>query len=425
MDKSPTYSAECQEILACKALRENVGLCGTADPGKVLANTVCRERSFCLLRTKLIALQWVFLNSSISEGLPLALGEAALTGAPVVCTDVGASLRVLTDPKDGSRYSEVVAPNDANSLARAQINLLALLGEWSKYAEDPEGYQVPILTDHPTEAEVASITKRMYEKGKQRRNLGMMARTIVQQSFRGDRYLREHEQMLWIGKATNEMRENPMQPVLVTSTESSKPVSVPTDYFSIAPVPQESRPTAYSSRTSYSALSVPGMTDSWGSYPASVDFKSIVTPKTNSLLDTPRPLFRFRPTSGLSHLRLSARESDYPDLEADTINSSTYQSGVVHLARPTALKRAPPTFTNLPATEFERGQSRSSSQASSPGEMPQAAIPNIDITLAERTGLVAGETPVSKKILAGKEPMDERSFAARIAAQRARSPGWD
>ena len=347
-----------------------------------------------------------------------------MTGAPVVCTDVGASLRVLTDPKDGSRYSEVVAPNDANSLARAQINLLALLGEWGKYAEDPKGYQVPILTEHPTEAEVASITKRMYEKGKQRRNLGMMARTIVQQSFRGDRYLREHEQMLWIGKATNEMRENPLIPVEVASTQSSRPVSAPTDYFSIAPVMDEPRPAPYSSRTSYSALSVPAMTDSWGSYPASVDFKSIMTPQRNSAFGTPRPLFRSRPSSGLSNLRLSARDTYYPDLEADAISSSSHQSGVVHLARPMALKRASPTFTNLPNTEFG-GHSRSSSQASTPGDTPQAAIPVIDITLAETKALVAGEGPASKNALTGKGTMNERSFAARIAAQGARSSGWD
>ncbi|RLM00592.1 hypothetical protein CFD26_102102 [Aspergillus turcosus] len=45
----------------------------------------------------------------------------------------------------------------------------------------------------------------MYEKSEHRRKLGMMTRNIVQKSFSGDRYLREHEQMLWIGKATKTM----------------------------------------------------------------------------------------------------------------------------------------------------------------------------------------------------------------------------
>ncbi|ORY15720.1 hypothetical protein BCR34DRAFT_598235 [Clohesyomyces aquaticus] len=187
LNKAPVYSSECQEILACKGLGSSVALRGTADPAMVLANT------------------WLFLNSSVSEGLPLALGEAALTGAPVVCTDVGASLRVLTDPDDGKRYSEVVAPNDAYGLARAQINLLAMLDEWAHYAEDDPGCPVPILPHKPTAKDVEIITRRMYDKTTQRRKLGMMARSIVQKSFGGERYLREHEQMLWIGKACYEM----------------------------------------------------------------------------------------------------------------------------------------------------------------------------------------------------------------------------
>ncbi|KAF2268323.1 hypothetical protein CC78DRAFT_576332 [Lojkania enalia] len=187
LNKAPVYSSECQEILACKGLGQSVTLRGTADPAMVLANT------------------WLFLNSSVSEGLPLALGEAALTGAPVVCTDVGASLRVLTDPDTGKRYSEVVAPNDAYGLARAQINLLAMLDEWAQFAEDDPNVPVPVLPHKPTPEDVEIITKRMYEKSEQRRKLGMMARSIVQKSFGGERYLREHEQMLWVGKACYEM----------------------------------------------------------------------------------------------------------------------------------------------------------------------------------------------------------------------------
>ncbi|KAJ5798080.1 Glycosyl transferase [Penicillium pulvis] len=185
IDKAPTYSTECQEIIASKGLRGRVTLRGTADPMKVLEKT------------------WLFLNSSLSEGLPLALGEAALTGAPVVCTDVGASLRVLSDPDDFSRFSAVVAPNDALALARAQISMLALLGEWSQYSGDNES--APILSSSPTAEEVTAITRRMYEKTEQRRELGMKTRQIVQKSFSGARYLREHEQMLWIGKSTTTM----------------------------------------------------------------------------------------------------------------------------------------------------------------------------------------------------------------------------
>lgn len=127
------------------------------------------------------------------------MGEAALTGVPVVCTDVGASFRVVTDPETGKRFSAVVAPNDSFSLARAQVNILAMLDEWSEYADDKPGYR-PKLSPHPSKEEVAEYTKRMYEKSEQRRRLGMMGRANVFNSFSSDRYLREHEQMLWIGK---------------------------------------------------------------------------------------------------------------------------------------------------------------------------------------------------------------------------------
>jgi hypothetical protein len=150
----------------------------------------------------------VFLNSSISEGLPLALGEAALTGAPVVCTDVGASARVLTDPSTKACFSAVVAPNSPLFLARAQMKLLALLDEWSKYS-DPSAASPSTLDssfpDVPQKEDVERITKRMYEQSAARRKLGMKAREIVKASFSGERYLREHEQMLWIGKARKDM----------------------------------------------------------------------------------------------------------------------------------------------------------------------------------------------------------------------------
>ncbi|TQS36907.1 hypothetical protein Golomagni_02634 [Golovinomyces magnicellulatus] len=183
IDKSPSYSMDCLELIASKSLSRFVILCGESDPVSVLEKT------------------WLFMNSSISEGLPLALGEAALTGVPIVCTDVGASLRVLTDPDTGECYSAVVAPNDPRSLARAQINLLALLDEWASYADDPDGYIPPTISENLTKVEIESITARMYEKTEERKALGMKCRRIVQKSFGGERYLREHEQMLWICKA--------------------------------------------------------------------------------------------------------------------------------------------------------------------------------------------------------------------------------
>jgi Glycosyl transferases group 1 len=187
LDRMPSYTVECQEIIASKSLRGYVTLKGYGNPLSVLADT------------------WVFMNSSISEGLPLAIGEAALTGAPIVCTDVGATFQVLTDPDNPKRrYGTVIAPNDHRALARAQISLLSVMDEWEEYGED-EISPGP-TPDKFTQEDVTRITRRMYEKTPQRRKLGSQLRRIVQKSFSGDRYLREHEQMLWIGKLQYDSR---------------------------------------------------------------------------------------------------------------------------------------------------------------------------------------------------------------------------
>jgi glycosyltransferase involved in cell wall biosynthesis len=138
------------------------------------------------------------MNSSISEGLPLAMGEAALAGLPVVCTDVGSSFCVVTDPTTGQKFSEVVAPNDPTSLAAAQIRILALLGPWVEFAEDKEKVP-PTLSLRPSGEEVETITRRMYEKAEQRRKLGLLGRENIYRNFSSERYLREHEQMLRLG----------------------------------------------------------------------------------------------------------------------------------------------------------------------------------------------------------------------------------
>ena len=182
MERAASHSTECQELIASKGLQEHCILKGLGNPSVVLQDA------------------WLFLNSSISEGLPLAMGEAALTGVPVVCTDVGASFCVVTDRQTGKRFSSVVPPNDSESLARAQLSVMGLLGEWAPFGGDPEGFVVPKLGLNPKPEEVKEIQKRIYEKQDKRRQLGMLGRTNVLKNFSADRYLREHEQMLWIGK---------------------------------------------------------------------------------------------------------------------------------------------------------------------------------------------------------------------------------
>lgn len=183
MERAAGLSTECQELIAAKGLGERCVLKGLGNASLVLQDA------------------WLFLNSSISEGLPLAMGEAALTGVPVVCTDVGASFCVVTDEATGDRFSEVVSPNDCESLARAQINVLALLDKWSSFAQDADDVKAPVLGyPHPSPEQVSAITERMYAKTEQRRALGMLGRQNVLKNFSAERYLREHEQMLWVGK---------------------------------------------------------------------------------------------------------------------------------------------------------------------------------------------------------------------------------
>lgn len=205
MDKAPAYSVECKEILASKGLRDHVFLKGMGNPAEALKEAVSRgdltpdfPRSISS-DTINLRVQWIFLNSSISEGLPLAMGEAALAGVPIVCTDVGASFRVVTDAQGTEPFSAIVGPNDVYALARAQINLLALLDGFGQDNGDP-GDSKPTMPYEPTSADVERVTERMYRGKYERRRLGFLGRKNVLESFSGDRYLREHEQMLWIGK---------------------------------------------------------------------------------------------------------------------------------------------------------------------------------------------------------------------------------
>ncbi len=260
---------------------------GTADPMKVLEST------------------WLFLNSSLSEGLPLALGEAALTGAPVVCTDVGASLRVLSDPDDFSRFSAVVAPNDAVALARAQISMLALLGEWSQYADDTA--PAPVLPSSPTPEDVARITQRMYDKADHRRKLGMMTRKIVQKSFSGDRYLREHEQMLWIGKSAKMMSSR-------LPGIHNEPADIATAIQQALPIEEEVITIPRSAVHSWRSSAASGMSTLYSSS-ASTPFLNTTTTNTN--VNTNRPTHLRNNSTNTTAQRPSSLYSGFSNASTD------------------------------------------------------------------------------------------------------------
>ncbi|EJT52261.1 hypothetical protein A1Q1_05471 [Trichosporon asahii var. asahii CBS 2479] len=188
-DRQPSYCLEMEKLIVDNNLTEHVVLAGFGKPSEVLKDA------------------WLFMNSSISEGLPLAIGEAALAGVPIVATEVGATALVLTDPANPEqRYGEVVPPNDALGLARAQIAILSMSGPWAKFTDYGEG---PPLPDVITPGEdVEKLTQRFYKFAEDRRKLGLLSREVVLHSFHGSRYLREHEQMYWIQWHLAQMRAN-------------------------------------------------------------------------------------------------------------------------------------------------------------------------------------------------------------------------
>ncbi|SPO01406.1 uncharacterized protein DNG_04082 [Cephalotrichum gorgonifer] len=188
-DRQPSYCAEMTRLISECKLSENVFLKGFGKPNEVLKDA------------------WLFMNSSISEGLPLAIGEAALAGVPIVATEVGATALVLTEPdEENTRYGEVVPPNDPTALARAQLRLLSMIGPWTKYTDDIEPVTLP---EDIGKAEMEWLSARMREKTPFRKQLGMLSRGVVMKCFHGERYLREHEQMYWVQWHLAKMRERP------------------------------------------------------------------------------------------------------------------------------------------------------------------------------------------------------------------------
>ncbi|KAK0615095.1 hypothetical protein B0T17DRAFT_657349 [Bombardia bombarda] len=192
-DREPDYDIDMARLIESCNLTNHVILKGFGKPSEILKDA------------------WLFMNSSLSEGLPLAVAEAALAGVPIVATAVGATALVLTDPEDPSVcYGEVVPPNDPTGLARAQIAMLAMAGPWAKFAGDVDkrGSVLPslVMPDVLAEHEVKWLTKRMHEKKEARRHLGMLSRKVVLRGFHGKRYLREHEQMYWVQWHLAQMR---------------------------------------------------------------------------------------------------------------------------------------------------------------------------------------------------------------------------
>ncbi|KXS21278.1 glycosyltransferase family 4 protein [Gonapodya prolifera JEL478] len=183
-EKDPAYTTFCTSLIMSNNLQSNVHLKGLGAPGVVLPSG------------------WVFVNSSITEGLPLALGEAGLCGLPVVCTDVGGSREVISDLATGKCFGAIVPPSRPRQLAEAIIKVMAVTDGLGQLVPGVTDVRIAdILAKGPSAA--AELNARITsETTKQaRRALGLLLRERTIQTFSIAKYWRVHEQMLYLGTA--------------------------------------------------------------------------------------------------------------------------------------------------------------------------------------------------------------------------------
>ncbi|KXS21971.1 glycosyltransferase family 4 protein [Gonapodya prolifera JEL478] len=188
-EKDPAYTAECTSLIASYNLQKHVLLKGLGNPGAVLPTG------------------WVFVNSSITEGLPLALGEAGLCGLPVVCTDVGGSREVISDLGTGVVYGAIAPPSRPRQLAQAILAVLAMTDGLESVVEQTSpssGSSLSVRDFVARGAEgVNELEARITSESTKalRRKMGLMLRERTIQKFSINKYWRVHEQMLYLGSA--------------------------------------------------------------------------------------------------------------------------------------------------------------------------------------------------------------------------------
>jgi len=182
--KDQAYTLACLSAIKEFNLEKNVFLKGLGNPSNVLPTG------------------WIFVNSSITEGLPLALGEAGLCGLPVVCTDVGGSREVISDLKTGAVYGAVVPPSRPRQLALGQIQVFAMTDGLDVMADKSRASATPMLVGDLVASGGEATVQRIMDPEivALREKLGLMLRDKIQAVFSIARYWREHEQVLWLGE---------------------------------------------------------------------------------------------------------------------------------------------------------------------------------------------------------------------------------
>ncbi|GIQ86305.1 hypothetical protein KIPB_008132, partial [Kipferlia bialata] len=210
--KDRPYTERCKKIITERGISFCCKLMGLGSPTAVLKAA------------------HIFINTSRSEGLPLALLEAGMATIPVVCTDVGASREIVepigSDGKStGERFGIVCRAGDSTGCAAAIIALLAGLpldmpevelkasvAAMRKRAENDAQHVADMSIDeaeeiHPgirqtlvdgNELTPSHFILHKCNQGRPRvREIGKKFAKHVVRHFAYDTYLREHEQQIW------------------------------------------------------------------------------------------------------------------------------------------------------------------------------------------------------------------------------------
>ncbi|KAI9330601.1 hypothetical protein BDR26DRAFT_871239, partial [Obelidium mucronatum] len=177
------YTVACRMAIKDLNIESNVILKGLGNPALVLPTG------------------WIFVNSSITEGLPLAIGEAGLCGLPVVCTNVGGSLEVISDMKTGALYGAIVPPSRSRQLALGQLQVFSMTNGLDTFV-DPTFADTSMTIQELIAQGPEALEERIMDPkiGQMRERLGSLFGLKTQSVFSITRYWREHEQVLWLGE---------------------------------------------------------------------------------------------------------------------------------------------------------------------------------------------------------------------------------
>tara|TARA_B100000212_G_C27228066_1_gene470323 strand:- start:23 stop:799 length:777 start_codon:yes stop_codon:yes gene_type:complete len=104
---------------------------------------------------KELSQSYIYLQSSISEGLPKSLLEALSSGCPVVTTDAGGCKEISRD------FGYCVKKNNPNQFAKAMIQLYEDKSYWEKCHKKCLKYRNKLSWENLTE-KVFSVYKQLY-----------------------------------------------------------------------------------------------------------------------------------------------------------------------------------------------------------------------------------------------------------------------